>query len=222
MQEVANNNGKIKAVPAGKITVDEIKDGYKGREAQIRQEFKKSYPSMQASNEFKDSLFSNDELGIEETDHIETRVTWIPVGKKHKPKDVEAALAEVPAACIYRVLSFEPIIPMGTKNVLANGLTGDAFENFITENNLDKEEWDAECSKILLNKIAARQLVVYGENNKDGKDADEAVLYKGMKQYREVYFSLTPREDVDYRVDEKQDIPALVLSSEEVEEKVKA
>lgn len=225
MNTTVNNTAGLISVPKGPITVDEIKDSLKKglREAQIRQVFVKSYPSAKTSNEFKDSLFDNDELGLTTTDHEETRVTWIPVHIKHKTKDVEKALESLPDACIYKVLSHNPIITSDQRRVLENGLSGDAFEDFAETNNLKKTEWDEECSAILLEKISASQLVVYGEDNDQEKDADEAVLFNGRKQFRQTFFSKTARPDMDLRgIQDKQEIPELLLATEEVEETVKA
>lgn len=221
MQNSATTTATVRAIPAGAITVDSIGDSFKKglKEAQIRQVFTRAYAAVKTSNEFKDSLFSNEELGIETTDYEETRVAWIPCGLKHKVKDIEKALAAVPEARIYKVLSYEPILTEDQKNVLVNGLTGESFENFCEVNNLDKEEWDKECSKILLNKIAEAQIVKYGE---DHEQAGEEILHNGMKQYRQTYFSLTAREDEDYRLSATADTPDLILATQEIAETVKA
>lgn len=204
----------IVAMPTGAITVDEIKDSIKGgKEAQIRQVFTKSYPKMRTSNEFKDSLFSDEELGIEADDYTEERVTWIPVGKTHKVEDVKAALAKNAESVIYKVLSNNPIVSSDQQRVLDNGLTGDAFDNFLSTNGLNKSEWDEECSKILYDKIASRQLVVYAEGEQEG----QPILYNGKEQYREVFFSKTARPDMDLRTTHtRQESPELVLATEEV------
>lgn len=223
--ETVNNTGKIIAVAAGAITVDEIKDSIKGgKEAQIRQKFAKAYPSQKTSNEFKDSLFSNEELEIETTDYTEERVTWIPVGENHTKADVKKKLASVPDATIYKILSHSPIVTSDQQRVLDNGLTGDALTSFLKDNKIKGGEWTEKCSEILYNKIADRQRVVYGEDNDQDKPADEAVLYNGKEQYREVFFSLTARPDMDLRggVVTKQEMPELVLTSAEVEEQVEA
>lgn len=213
----------VKSIPAGPISVDEIKDSIKGgKEAQIRQTYKKEYASRQVENEFKDSLFDADELGLTKTEYTEERVTWIPVSNKHKVKDVEKALEANPDARIYRVLSLKPIIESGQSRVLSNGLTGEALENFLSENKIKGDVWTAKCSQILLDKIAERQLVVYGENNDADMEADEPVLHNGQKQYRATFFSLTAREDIDLRVETKQEMPGLVLATQEVEEEVEA
>lgn len=215
----------VKAVPTGAITVDEIKDSLKKgvKEAQIRQLYRKSYASVKTSNEFKQSLFSDDELGLESKDYEEARVTWIPVGMKHKVKDVEKALALMPDACIYKVLSHEPILSSDQIRVLDQGLSGEALEDFLDTNKIKGDDWTDECTKILYNKIAESQLVVFGENHDGPEDADEAVLYNGLKQYRQTFFWKTQREDIDLRVVQgKQDIPELVIASQEVGATVKA
>jgi hypothetical protein len=220
MENVVVTTGNVVAVPAGAITVDEIKDSIRGgKEAQIRQQYKKSYPSQRTSNEFKDSLFSNEELGIEETEYTEERVDWIPVKKGITKVLVEKKLKEVPNACIYKVLSLKPITTSDQTRVLTNGLSGEAFESFKADNDLDKESWDKECSAILYSKIEARQLVVYGENNDQDKPADEAILFNGQRQYRQTFFSLTARADEDWRpaqINAKSDTPDMVLSTEKV------
>lgn len=204
------------AQPAGAITVDLIKEGFKGKEAQIRQTFIKAYPSQKTENEFKDSLFSHEELGIETTDYKEERVTWIPVHEDHTEKDVIKALKAVPEARIYKVLSKNPIVSSDQQSVLDNGLTDAAFKSFVKDNGLKgKKEWDEECSAILYAKIEQAQLI----RNED----DEEVLFNGAKQYRQVFFSKTYRPDMDLRsVGTKQEMPELILATQEVNEKVEA
>lgn len=230
MENVAVATGQIVSVPAGKITVDEISESIKGgKQAQIRQEYTKSYPSKRISSTMQDSLFSADELGVVNTDYNDIRVAWIPVGDKHKVKDVQNALDKAPNACIYKVLSFKPILDDGQISALNNGLTNEAFENFISTNEdkypqlEGKEMWDADCSTVLLEIIANSQIVRYGESNDAGKDADEPVLLNGKMQYRQTYFSLEARADVDRRnVVEKQSIPDMVLATQNVSEEVEA
>lgn len=218
-----NLSSNVQWKPNGVIVVDSVEvDTYDENinNVQIRQSFVRQYAGKQVESNFRDSLFSVEELGIETQDFTQDRVTWIPANLEHTKKDVQKALKEVENACIYRVLSFDPILEDGQIRVLKNGLTGDALKNFLKENKIKGGEWTEECSEILLDKIAARQLVVYGENNTEGKDADEPVLISGKKQYRALYFSKTYRPDLDLRVEEKQVMPALELASQEVAETV--
>lgn len=206
------------------ISVDSIGDSFKTglKQAQLRQEVTVLYPSAQIDNEFKDSLYSAAQLGVEETEHTHVRVTWIPVSERTKVSQVAKDLAGFPNATIQKILSHAPIISKSQKNVIENGLTGDAFDDFVEKHGLDKKEWDAECSKVLLNLIADRQMVRYGENNDQGKDADEPILFNGRVQYSENNFCKEYRPDIDLRGEEKQSIESMNIAEVEATNKAKA
>lgn len=207
-----------------KIAVDEIQDSFKKglRQAQLRQVVISSYPSARIGNEFKDSLYSEEQLGITSTPYQNERVTWIPVAMDATKEQVQADLDKVLNACIYRIISLKPIISSDQKRVIENGLSGDAFADFKLKNNLTKDSWDEECSAIVMNGIADRQTVRYGEGNDAQQPADAAVLFNGKIQYKELAFSMTERADIDLRVEEKQVIPSIALVAEEKEEEVVA
>lgn len=191
-----------------KIAVDSIGTSLKSDElgqAQIRQTITRSYDAIQTSNSLKDALFSPEELGIKSQDYIENRVTWVDCAKDATIEDIAKQLAKFPDARIVKMLSSTPILSDTQENVYKNGLrdteTSKSFTDFITKNALiGKTEWDKECSDLFLAQIKERQLVRYGENNTEGKPADEPVLYNGKHQYRILTFSTTAKPDVDMRI----------------------
>lgn len=170
----------------GKITVDEIKDSIKGdrKQAQIRQVVTTSYPSGKVGNSMSDSLFSEEEFQFESQDFEENRVAWIDVPKTATKEQVEALLAANPKACIYKVLSSEPILTEEQKSAIAAGLT-------------------------TLDIIKERQIVRYGENH---EKAGETILWKdGKVQYKSNFFSKTTKEDVDTRT--VAVVPAAIIAA---------
>lgn len=110
----------------GKITVDNVKpDEYKKNlgSAQLRQTVIKSYPTTQVSNNMSDSLFSIDSFDLEGgKEYSEDRVTWISVPLDATVKQVEDMLSKCADACIYKVLSHEPILTSGQEYALEQGL----------------------------------------------------------------------------------------------------
>lgn len=145
----------------------------------------------------KDSLFSDEEL--EKQIFESNRVDFIDVPKTATVESVQAELDKHPNARIYRILSSKPVIDNVREQVLMNGLRGDRFEEFKTEHGITADAWNQECATALLNQIAKSQLVVYGENNSEGKPADELVLHNGKQQYRVTYLSLKGQLDIDKR-----------------------
>ena len=126
-------NSGIKTV-FGKITVDNVKeDMFKTAldSAQLRQEVKRIYPSVQTSNSMSDDLFSTADFGLEDgSEYTEIRVTWISVPKGTSKEDVQAMLDKCPNAKIYKILSHEVILTSGQEYALEQGLTQiEKFEN---------------------------------------------------------------------------------------------
>lgn len=203
-----------------KITVDAIVDSFKNglKEAQLRQLINTAYPSAIISNELQDSLYSKEELGVKDKVYTNARVAWIPVAEGKTAEEVQEDLDKHVNACLYRIISHHPITNRNQKRVIQSGLSGTAFEDFKETHSLDKEEWDEECSKIVYDLIEQRQLVVYGEGNDQGKDADEPILFNGKKQYKIICFSMTSKKDEDRRGEEKQDIPSMEIAHAEEKE----
>lgn len=145
----------------------------------------------------KDSLFSAEEVGKQVFESA--RVDFIDVPADSTIESVQAKLDQYPDARIYRILSSKPIIDNVREQVLNNGLKGERFEEFKAEHGITADAWNQECATALLTQIANSQKVVYGENNTEGKPADEPVLHEGKFQYRVTYLSLTGQGDVDKR-----------------------
>ena len=178
----------------GAITLDKISTSEYQKEgtmtAQIRQEIltKSYYPSKKVSSNLQGGLFEAKDFGFEEQEFQskETRVAFIPVPVGSSVEAITAKLdsAHKAGACIYRVLSNQPILDENQKYAVKNGITTvDVFAN--------------------------SQAVRYPEgtliNNVDvsGKlTLDKA----GDVQYRKTYFWLTNMEDVDVR---GQEVPYL-------------
>lgn len=172
-------------VTKGPITVDDIhvsdfqKDGTES--AQLRQviNVKSFYPSKRVDNNMQDNMFSLDEFGFEETEFesIENRVAFTDVPKGTTVETVLARIAANPTACLYKVLSNEPIITDNQEFAIQQGLrTKDEFAN--------------------------TQVVRYPEGTvKDNIDVSgQIVLDKnGNVQYRRVFFSMKAKEDIDNR-----------------------
>ena len=91
------------------ISVDNVSENtYKKGifQAQIRQTVTTEYPSMRVGNSASDLLFSESAFNIPAGQtYTSTRVTWIPVPAGTTKEQVEARLATVPDARIYRVIS---------------------------------------------------------------------------------------------------------------------
>ena len=97
------------------ITVDLIKDHLSStdkKQAQIRSEVEKYYPSTSIGNSHSDTIFEKEEFGITENPepYVEKRVTWIDVPKDSTEESVAERLSKFPNARIYKVLSLNPIL----------------------------------------------------------------------------------------------------------------
>lgn len=146
---------------------------------------------------YRSQLFTAEELGKESYDN--TRVDWIEVPKDSTVESVQSLIDQYPKARITRYLSSKPIIDAPQEAVLYNGLRGDAFEDFKKTHGIVADEWNQECATALLNKIVQSQIVRYGENNSEGKPADELVLHNGKAQYRITRFNIEGDPDIDKR-----------------------
>lgn len=145
----------------------------------------------------RSQLFSASELG--KTTFISNRVDFIEVPEDSTIETIQTMIDKYPKARIKRTLSTKPVISNVQEAVLKNGLKGEAFEDFKATHSIVADEWNEECAVALLQKIAEAQLVKYGENNTEGKPADELVLYNGKPQYRITRFDLDGGEDIDKR-----------------------
>lgn len=133
-----------------------------------------SYATKKYNSSLQDALFSESEFGAETNEYTteETRVAWILVPENKTETEIKLMLNNLPNACIYKVLSNEPILDENQKQSIATGL---------------KTKAD----------FANAQVIRYGENNdKAGQlilDAD------GNVQYRRTFFSKDVKADEDYR-----------------------
>lgn len=147
--------------------------------AQIRQqiETKSFYPSKKVDSDMQANIFSAADCGFGEQEFTSTeeRVAWIPVPSTIKLAEVQAKLdaAFANGACIYRVLSNQPILDENQKYGITQGL--------VTKDHL-----------------ANSQVVRYPEDHAtepNGLVKDKA----GNVQYRRTFFWNSAKEDVDAR-----------------------
>lgn len=182
-----NSNSVKKVVTTSPISVDKVYTSEWQKEntktAQLRQEVTivSSYPSQQVSNSHQDNPFSVEEFGFgtQEYENKEKRVAWIDVPPQASVSDV---LGKIPNdATLYRVMSNRPIITDSQAY---------AIDNPEIELSLDD--------------IANRQAVRYGEGHeKAGQLIPDA---NGKPQYRAIFYSNSPKEDVDLRTEAAEDM----------------
>jgi hypothetical protein len=144
---------------------------------------KSYYPTKSVSNELKDNPFSNVQLGITEGEPYvqnETRVTWIDVPVDSTVESVQAKLATLPNANIYKILANKPILSSSQKAGIEAGLTSTDI-------------------------IADGQAVRY---SKDHPQAGKLVQHNGKPQFRVTYFKLEGSPDVDMRTADPADFYA--------------
>lgn len=185
--ETVVNNGITHTTSRSAITLDSISASQYQKEgtlsAQIRQVMTtvSSYPSKKVENSLQNNPFSAADFGFEKQDYtsVENRMAWINVPFGIKQEDVVAKLAAASAngACIYRVLSNEPILSDDQKYAVEQGIrTKDDF--------------------------AKSQAVRYPENQETlaNGSANKLTLDKaGNVQYRRTFYWNTPMADVDAR-----------------------
>lgn len=180
-----------------KVVVDSIVDN-RFRTGEKQAMLRMEVQTGGAGNNLRDSLFSAEELGRQT--FVEKRVDWIDVPATATVESIQALIDSLPKARIYKILSNSTITTDAQERVIKYGLQGDAFEEFKTQHGITAEEWNEECAKKMLEVISQAQIVRYGENNTEGKPADEPVLdRKGQIQYRVTPFSKTGQKDVDLR-----------------------
>lgn len=181
-----NSQGVKTVVTSGPISLDKIdKSNFQKPgtlTAQIRQDVitVSYYPSKKISNEMQANVFSNEDFGFEPQvfESKETRVAWFPVPEKITVEEVKIKLAAAVAngACIYRVLSHEPILSKDQTYAIEQGIkTKDDFAN--------------------------SQVVRYPENTETLEKgiANTLTLKGGLPQYRRTFLWLTPMDDQDAR-----------------------
>lgn len=181
------NNSIRKEVTKGGIMVDRIyKNDFQKPgtlTAQIRQviETQSFYPSKKVDSNLQDNIFDGKDFGFDDQKFTakETRVAWIFVPENITPDVVQTRLdAAVKAgACIYKVLSAEPILDDNQKYAIQQKLrTMDDFA-------------DAQAARYPEN-----------EETKANGTANKLILdARGNVQYRRTFFFKTPQEDHDVR-----------------------
>lgn len=179
-----------KNVVKSAITVDKISatDNQKAGTltAQLRQivTINANYPSKRVGNEKQDSLFGTAEFGFATKDYssVENRVAFMHVPVGTTPEVVLAKLAQAPQACLYRELSNRPIITEDQNYSITVG-----------QNTLDS--------------FANTQVVRYPDSPTVAENLRGKIILdnNGKVQYRRVYFSATPKEDVDGRTSDLND-----------------
>lgn len=144
---------------------------------ELKQELQKTsyYQSKKYSNDMQDSLFSDSEFGAEETSYssTETRVAWINVPENTTEEDVKKKLLSSPKSCIYKILSNSPILTDNQKLAIRNGLK-------------------------TIDDFALTQAVRYPDSHRE-KPGELILDANDNIQYKQTYFSLTERNDIDLR-----------------------
>lgn len=134
------------------------------------------YPAQVVVDSLQDNIFDTSAFGFEEKSfkNEETRVAWIDVPEGKTMEDVQEQLKAFEGACLYKILSNRPIISDRQQHAI--------------------DSPDIEAS---LDTFANSQAARYGA---DHEEAGSLVMDKSGKiQYRGVYFSSSPKEDLDLR-----------------------
>lgn len=140
------------------------------------------YPSKKVGSNMQDALCSAEKFGFKEEpfESVENRVAWplVPANTTEAEAKLMIEAAVKNNACIYRVLSNEPILDDNQQYAIRTGLrTYDYFAN--------------------------KQAIRYPEGAADefGNDiGGQLVLDKAQNvQYRRTFFSGTPKDDIDER-----------------------
>lgn len=186
-QTAVRNNSVRKEVTKSGISLDKIyKNDFQKPgtlTAQIRQvvDTKSFYPSKKVDSNLQSNIFVGADFGFEDQmfGATETRVAWIPVPEAITPEEVTARLEKAfsNGACIYKVLSCEPILDDNQKYAIEQKLrTMDDFA-------------DAQAVRYPVNEATKAD----GTANKLILDA------RGNVQYRRTFFFLSAQEDLDVR-----------------------
>ena len=179
------NNAISNIVTRSAIIVEEVKvsnfqkEGTKTAVLKQTIETISKYPSKSVSSDKQDNIFNMSDFGFEEQEFTSTRtnVAFMDVPENSTIESVQAQLAKFPEACIYRILSNEPILTSNQKYSIDAGLK-------------------------TLDDYANSQVVRYGEGSpKAGSLLLDAM---GKVQYRSVFFSAKGKADVDERTEDNK------------------
>ena len=179
------NNAISNIVTRSAIIVEEVKvsnfqkEGTKTAVLKQTIETISKYPSKSVSSDKQDNIFSMSDFGFEEQEFTSTRtnVAFMDVPENSTIESVQAQLAKFPEACIYRILSNEPILTSNQKYSIDAGLK-------------------------TLDDYANSQVVRYGEGSP--KAGDLLLDAMGKVQYRSVFFSAKGKADVDERTEDNK------------------
>ncbi len=179
------NNAISNIVTRSAIIVEEVKvsnfqkEGTKTAVLKQTIETISKYPSKSVSSDKQDNIFNMSDFGFEEQEFTSTRtnVAFMDVPENSTIQSVEAQLAKFPEACIYRILSNEPIL---TSN----------------------QQYSIDAGLKTLDDYANSQVVRYGEDSP--KAGDLLLDAMGKVQYRSVFFSAKGKADVDDRTEDNK------------------
>lgn len=173
-----------KNVVKSAITVDKISASENQKAgtltAQLRQVIttNASYPSKRVGNEKQDSLFGTAEFGFTTQDFssVENRVAFMHVPVGTTAEVVLAKLAQAPQSCLYKELSNKPIIT-------------------------EDQNYSITVGQNTLESFANTQVVRYPDSPAVAENLRGKIILdnNGKVQYRRVFYSSTPKEDVDGR-----------------------
>ena len=160
--------------------------------AELKQtvETKSFYPSKSVSNDLKGNPFSPQDFGFAEQEFTSTevRVAWIDVPMGTTAEVVEAKLAALPTAKLYKILANKPILSDSQKYGISAGLT-------------------------TIDAIGDSQVIRYPEASEKG---GQLILKDGKPQYRSIYFT-TSQVDQDMRTAIASDFYATATIKAELE-----
>ena len=167
-----------KEVTKTPVTIDKVYVGDFQKEGtqscQLRQVVKtiSYYPSKQIKSNMQDNPFNLVDFGFAEQEFpsTENRVAWIDVPLAATKDDV---LAKIPVtSCLYRVMSNRPILTNNQAYAIDEGLR-------------------------TMDEFATTQIVRYGT---ESQFAGQIVKDEnGKPQYRQIFYSNVPKEDIDLR-----------------------
>lgn len=187
-----NQNGIRKEVSKSAITVSRVfEDQYRkgALVAELKQTVttKSFYPSKSVATNMSDNIFGASDFGFSEQEFVskETRVAWLQVPAGTTKEDVEAKLASLPEATLYRVMSNTPILTDGQKYAI-----------------------NSPEIELTLDDIAAVQAVRFPNGHES--EGQLALDNAGKIQYRAVFFKTSAHDDIDKRSADPADmhIPA--------------
>lgn len=171
MYESKDANGAT--VSFGAVSVHKVMKGKSNTSdiAVLKQEITTTYPAVRTANDKVASIFGDEDFG-DGQEFKTSRHTIIKCPVDSTVEAVTAKLAEkAPNGHIYRMLSsnIEDVLTAPQKEMIAQGLSTKSMEDY-----------------------KADRMVRRSEDN-------TPVLFNGEPQYRNLFFSATPVEDIDMR-----------------------